>query len=66
MIQLTILPDFLRVSIPKEMKSQAPILLKDIWCTEFDHRLDFILELTRSVQEFAEKAKFSPQILVYL
>jgi hypothetical protein len=66
MIEIIVSPNELQVSIPKEMKLQAPILLKDIWRSEFDYKLNFILEMTKSVKEFVERAKLSQQILVYL
>lgn len=65
MIQITVLPNALRVLIPTEMKSEAPRQLKAIWRDEFDSKSDFILELTDPVKEFVEKAKLNCHILVY-
>lgn len=65
MITLNLLPNFLQVSIPPEMQSQAPELLAEIWESEFGSKLTVFLELTETVQKFVERAKFNLSILVY-
>ncbi len=66
MITATVLPNILRVSIPREMRREAPILLSDIWRAEFADKIGFMMEMTEPVREFLEKAKFNWHILVYL
>jgi hypothetical protein len=65
MIKITILSSLLRVTIPTNMKSQAPLVLGAIWCDTFSDRLEFTLEMNEPVRAFIEKAKLDPQILVY-
>lgn len=62
---ITITPATAHVSIPPELKGQAPLLLQDIWRDEFAHQPYFILEMTQAVRNFIEKAKLNPTILVY-
>lgn len=62
---ITITPATVHVSIPPELKGQAPLLLQDIWREEFAHRSHFILEMTQAVKVFVEQAKLNPYILVY-
>lgn len=65
MITINVLPTVLRISIPTEMQSQAPILLADIWRDELNTHSAFLVELTESVKQFVEKAKLTFFILVY-
>lgn len=65
MITIDVLSNFLRISVPTEMKSQAPIVLADIWRDEFNNGATFRVELTETVKRFIEKAKLNFSILVY-
>ena len=65
MIKITILSSILRVTIPTNMKSQAPLVLGAIWCDTFTDRLEFNIEMSEPIKAFIEKAKLNPQILVY-
>ncbi|GAB4431276.1 MAG: hypothetical protein Fur0044_28830 [Anaerolineae bacterium] len=64
-MRITITPATAHVSIPLELKGQAPLLLQDIWRDEFAQQSHLILEMTQAVRNFIEKAKLNPTILVY-
>ena len=65
MIKITILSSLLRVTIPTNMKAQAPHVLGAIWHDTFSDRSEFTLEMNEPIRAFIEKAKLNPQILVY-
>jgi hypothetical protein len=66
MIQITLTPHALRVSIPQRMKQEeASNYLKGIWRSEFANKLDFSLKPTPQVRKFAEQALTNPHIMVY-
>lgn len=62
---ITVTPATVHISIPPELKGQAPLLLEDIWRDEFAHQSDVIVQMTQAVETFVEKAKLNPTILVY-
>lgn len=62
---ITITPAAVHISIPPELREQAPLLLQDIWRDEFAYQPYFMLEMTPPVLSFIEKAKLNPTILVY-
>jgi|GEM_PF-4052696 len=64
-MQITITPATAHVSIPPELKGQAPLLLQDIWRDEFAQQSHLILEMTQAVKTFVERAKLNPAFLVY-
>lgn len=66
MIEMTVVLDVLRVSIPQEMESQALMLLEDLGCVEVCNKSTFMVKMTQPVREFVEKAKFDRHFLVYV
>jgi hypothetical protein len=64
MIKIIISSSVLRVTIPTNMKSQAPLVLGAIWRDTFTDRSEFTLEMNEPIKAFIERAKLNPHILV--
>ena len=66
MIEIIVSSETLKIIIPKEMRSEAPLQLRDIWRDEFARSSNPVLELTEPVKDFVEKVKLGRNdILIY-